>query len=92
MVSGGSHPGLIHLSKTDKGYEVTKFDQVADGAGNLESAKQIFGEKYEAFHAINSNGALRDSLRTEGLARYVKTHNIPVTMYQDYGWPAISLE
>ncbi|MBR3716885.1 MAG: hypothetical protein IKN19_02820, partial [Bacteroidaceae bacterium] len=30
-VSGGSHPGLMHVRKTDNGFEVTAFDQVEDG-------------------------------------------------------------
>ena len=43
-VSGGSHPGLMHLKKTDNGFEVTNFEVVEDGEGNLESAKRIFGK------------------------------------------------
>ena len=43
-VSGGNHPGLMHLKRTDNGYEVTSFEEVEDGAGNLESSKRIFGD------------------------------------------------
>ncbi|MBO7611205.1 MAG: hypothetical protein J6T23_03235 [Elusimicrobia bacterium] len=87
-VSGGSHPGLMHIKQTDTGYEVTAFDQVEDGSGNLPSAKKIFGEKYNAFHAVNSNAERREKHRAEVLATYVKKNNIPVTKYKDYGWPA----
>ena len=90
-VSGGSHPGLMHIRQTEKGFEVTGFDQVEDGSNNLPSAKKIFGDKYDAFHAINSDAEAREKLRAEGLAVYAKTHDISVTMYQDYGWPAKKL-
>ena len=91
-VSGGSHPGLIHVCKTENGFEVTSFDQVEDGSSYLPSAKKIFGEKYDAFHNINSDEQKREEIRTEVLSAFVKEHNIPVTMYQDYGWPAKKLQ
>ncbi len=90
-VSGGSHPGLMHLKKTDKGMEVTSFEVVEDGAGNLESAKKIFGDHYEAFHEVNSNQEKRESIRLQFIADYVKKNNLPVKMVQDYGWPAVEL-
>ena len=90
-VSGGDHPGLMHLRKIDKGYEVLSFDQVVDGAGNLESAKNIFGQKYDEFHAINSNAKKREALRARVIADYVESHNIPAKVFQDYGWPSVSL-
>ena len=87
-VSGGSHPGMLHIRQTDTGYEVTAFDQVEDGSRLLPSAKRIFGDKYDDFHAVNSDGQKREKARAEGLANYVMTHNLTATMYQDYGWPA----
>jgi hypothetical protein len=90
-ISGGSHPGLMHIRQTEKGFEVTGFDQVEDGSQNLPSARKIFGDKYDAFHAINSDGEARERLRAEGLAVYAKKHNLSVTMYQDFGWPAKKL-
>ena len=90
-VSGGNHPGLMHLKKTDKGMEVTSFEVVEDGAGNLESAKRIFGDQYEAFHEINSNQEKRESIRLQFIADYAKKNNLPVKMVQDYGWPAVEL-
>ena len=90
-VSGGSHPGLMHVKKTEKGFEVTAFDQVEDGARSLPTAKKIFGDKYDAFHAINSNENTREKQRAEGLAEYVRKHKLTATMYQDYGWPAKKL-
>ena len=91
-VSGGNHPGLMHVCQTDKGFEVTGFDQVADGAENIKSAKRIFGDKYKTFQTIQSNDQKREKLRAEVLVDYVKAHNLSVTMYQDYGWPVKKLE
>ncbi len=53
-VSGGSHPGLMHIRQKEKGYEVTSFDQVEDGSRYMPTAKKIFGDKFDAFQAINS--------------------------------------
>ena len=86
-VSGGSHPGLMHIKQTDTGFEVTSFDQVEDGSKYLPSAKKIFGDKYNNFHAINSDEQRRERHRAEVLATYVQEHNIFATKYQDYGWP-----
>lgn len=83
-VSGGNHPGLMHLKQTKDGFEVTKFDEVADGAGNEASAKQIFGENYDAFHEINSNEEKREDIRRRFVADYLKKHNMSATMIQDY--------
>ena len=90
-VSGGSHPGLMHLKKTDNGFEVTNFEVVEDGEGNLESAKRIFGDNYDAFWEVNSNQEKREDIRLHFIADYVKKHNLPVKMVQDYGWPAVAL-
>ena len=90
-VSVGNHPGLMHIRQTENGFEVTSFDQVEDGSRYLPSAKKIFGKKYNTFHTINSDAEAREKLRAEGLAVYAKKHDISVTMYQDYGWPAKKL-
>ena len=90
-VSGGSHPGLMHLQQTDKGFEVKAFDQVGDGSSYLPTAKKIFGDKFDAFQAINSDEKKREQLRADVLTNYVKAHNLTATMYQDYGWPAHKL-
>ena len=91
-VSGGSHPGLMHIRQTAKGFEVTAFDQVEDGSSYLPTAKKIFGDKFNAFKVINSDEKARERLRAEGLATYAKKNGLAVTLYQDYGWPAKKLE
>ena len=90
-VSGGDHPGLMHLRKTDNGFEVTSFDVVEDGAGNMESAKKIFGENFDAFREINSNEEKREAIRLRFVVDYVKKNRISVKFLQDYGWPAVTL-
>jgi hypothetical protein len=90
-VSGGDHPGLMHLKKTDNGFEVTNFEAVEDGAGNMESAKRIFGDNFEVFSELNSNQEKREDIRLRFTADYVKKHNLAVKMVQDYGWPAVAL-
>lgn len=91
-IAGGSHPGLMHLQqRADHSWEVVAFDQVEDGARNLSSAKRIFGQYYDAFHAVNSNQALRDSTRLAMVADYVKQHDVQAAYLQDYGWPAVEI-
>ena len=90
-ISGGSHPGLMHIKQTDTGFEVTAFDQVENGSRNTPSAKKIFGDKYNNFHAINSDEQRRERHRAEVLANYVQKHNNPAKKYQDYGWPVKEL-
>jgi hypothetical protein len=91
-ISGGDHPGLMHLKKNDSGFfEVTAFEAVEDGAGNLESAKKIFGDQFDAFWEINSNSEKREGLRLQFVADYVKKHDLTVKYLQDFGWPAVAL-
>lgn len=90
-VSGGSHPGLMHVRKTDNGYEVFAFDAVADGADNMPSAQKIFGDHFDAFWELNSDAEKREEMRLRFTSDYVKKHNLQATVLQDYGWPAVVL-
>ena len=72
-------------------FEVTAFDQVEDGSRYLPTAKKIFGDKFDAFQAVNSDKQKREKLRVDVLTTYVKKHGLTATMYQDYGWPAVKL-
>ncbi|MCR4603754.1 MAG: hypothetical protein K5683_09540 [Prevotella sp.] len=91
-ISGGAHPGLMHIQQTAKGYEVKGFEQVEDGDQFLPTARMIFADKYDAFQAVNSDEKRREKLRAQGLSSYVKSHHLAATMYQDYGWEAVKLE
>lgn len=90
-MSGGSHPGLMHVSKGDLGYEVTAFEAVGDGSQYMPSAKRIFGDKYNKFFTVTSCGNTGEQARMESIKDYVKRNGINVTCYQDYGWPAVKL-
>lgn len=92
FVSGGSHPGLMHVAKDGDAYKVVSFDAVADGSDFLPSAKKIFGDNFEPFQKMNSNDELRKDLRRMTILAYVKQNNIPATMYKDYGWDPVVLE
>ena len=88
LVSGGSHAGLMHIRQTDKGYTVTGFEQVGDGSLFVKTAKQIFGDKYDAFVAVYSDHEKRNRHHEQLLSEYVKKHHLTATMYQDNGQDA----
>lgn len=92
MVSGGSHAGLMRIRQTEKGFEVTGFEQVADGSLFEKTAKQIFGDKYDAFVAVYSDHEKRNRHHEELLSEYVKKHHLTATMYQDNGQDAKPLK
>ena len=91
-VSGGNFPGVMHLSKDGDGYVVSSFDKVSDGADFDSSAKELFGEHYNAFMEIYSNDSARDVLRKASVSDYVKLNGLDVTQYQDYGWDPVQLD
>lgn len=88
-VSGGDHPGLMHVKQTNDRFEVIAFDRVEDGSDYLPSAQRIFGDKFNDFQQISSNEKDREENRKAIIAGYVKKNKIPATMYQDYGWDPI---
>ena len=87
-VSGGNYPGVFHLNKD---YEVTAFDQVADGGDFDASAKELFGEHYDDFMAVYGNSDARDELRRATVTDFVNFNNLDVTQYQDEGWDPIEI-
>ena len=88
-VSGGDHPGKMCVKKGKDGkYYVSIFEQVVDGHGNEASAKRIFGDMYEKFHAFNSNEEKREEARIRELVYFLKVNDLPYKHYQDQGWPA----
>ncbi len=91
-VSGGNHPGKMHVRKDADGhFEVTSFEAVADGADNEPSARRIFDEKFAEYQALHSDDGKFKEARIGAIASYVKEHGLPVKLYQDYGWPAEAL-
>ena len=90
-VSGGNHAGAMTMSKEDGKYKVTGFEQTVDGAGNVASAKRIFGSYYDIYENVHSSEQVREAVRKGQLQEYVKRNNLKVRYYQDYGWPAVEL-
>ena len=91
-VSGGNHPGVMHVTQDGDTYTVTGFDQVADGGDFEPSAKEIFGDDYDAFMEINSDSDAIEKERAKVLADYVKANDLNVKKYKDPGWKPVKLE
>ena len=91
-VSGGNHPGKMHVKKDADGhFTVTAFEPVGDGSNFEPSARALFGDKYDALMAAHADDVARASVRTAAVSAYVNAHDLPVRFYQDYGWPAVEL-
>ena len=88
-VSGGNHPGVMHVSKTD--YTVTAFDEVADGGDFESSAKALFGEHYDDFMAVYSDSDTRAENRKITVSDYVNLNGLDYKYYQDEGWDPVEL-
>jgi hypothetical protein len=91
-VSGGSHPGCMHVKKTDDGYEVTRFDAVGDGSDFNPTAKAIFGDRYDAFMAIQSDDDARKTAREKSILDYADANGLDISCYQDFGWPVVRIK
>ena len=91
-VSGGSHPGLMHICQMGESFYVSDFEQVEDGSSFQPSVKRIFGEYFETFQIHHSDGDEHESLRHDVLRAFVRDHGLSATKYQDYGWPAKDLD
>lgn len=92
FAAGGNYPGCFHLKKNDDGsFSVTKFDMVEDGGNFDPSAKEIFGDSYEAFTKAYSDDEARDAARFESITAFVNANEVPATKYQDEGWDPIDL-
>ncbi len=92
FVSGGSHPGKMHVNQDEAGhFTVTGFDAVGDGSEFLPTAKVIFGDRFEDFQAALSDQTHREAVRKAAIAAYVEKHGLSVKVYKDYGWPAVEI-
>ena len=90
-VSGGNHPGLMHLSADGDSYTVASFDVVPDGSDFDAKAKEIFGSNYDAFVKAESDDKTREKVRSEIIKGYVNANDLAVTAYQDTGWDPVPL-
>ena len=90
-VSGGNHSGLMTIQQQDGKLSVLSFEQTVDGAGNDASARRIFRSHYDVYQNMHSNQDVREAVRREQLGEYVKSHNLAIRYYKDYGWDAVKL-
>ena len=95
--SGGCMPGVMHVKKNAQPYmpvsfEVMSFEQVTDGGGMEESAKKLFGDKYDKFAAVLSHGRDKvEATRARMILDYVNAFRLSITHYQDYGGEPVKL-
>ena len=92
MQSGGEAPGLIHLKKTEDGFEVTSMDRVGDGSNYDPDMERIFGVKKELLEAIRTADEDLDKVRAEYIGMYSEESGIEITAFQDYGWDPVPIE
>ncbi len=93
-VSGGSHPGCLHVKDVlddPAGYVVTEFEQVGDGSDYEPTAKKIFGKYYKELEKASSDEKKREELRAQIIANYAYDNNLKIKSYQDYGWDPVPL-
>lgn len=91
FVSGGNHPGLMHLRETDGALAVVFFDPVLDGSEYTPSAKRIFGKHYKAWMALVADDKALEAARLQDLADYAAKNNLPAKFAKDYGWDPVPL-
>ncbi len=91
FVSGGNHPGLVHLRETDGILSVVSFDPVLDGSEYLPSAKRIFGEYFRAWQELVANDGALEAARLQRLADYAVRNHLAAKFSQDPGWDPVPL-
>jgi hypothetical protein len=76
----------MHLQKKDDGsYEAVSHDVVAEGSDFDDSAKELFGDRYDAFVAAIADDEAVEQVRFQIIADYAKFSGVPIEGYQDYG-------
>lgn len=87
--SGGNYPGCMHISKDD--YTVTAFDEIADGGEFDKSAREIFGDNYDAFMAVYGDSDANEKDRLITISDFVNLNGLEFNYYQDEGWDPVEL-
>ncbi len=88
--SGGNFRGCMHLTKEGEDYQITSFDQVADGSDEEASLRQIC-EDDEALLAKFGNDEQVNAVRKKYISDYVKANHLNIKAYQDSGWDPVEL-
>lgn len=90
-VSGGAHPGLMHLRGTNGVLAVFAFEPVPDGSDHLSGAKRIFGRHFAEWRIMAGDDDARKEERGKAVAEYVSVHGLPAKFYKDYGWDPVAI-
>lgn len=90
-VSGGHFPGVMHVVKDGDGYTVKAFGMIEDGTDFDSSAKELFGENYDAFIKVYSDSDTSDELRKAAVVNYIKLNDLDFTQYQALGQEPVKL-
>jgi hypothetical protein len=91
FVSGGNHPGLMHLHGTDGALAVISFDPVLDGSEYTPSAKRIFGKHYKTWMALVADDKALEAGRLQDLADYAAQNGLSAKFAKDYDWDPVPL-
>ncbi len=75
-ISGGSFPGVIRGKLTADGPVLTEMEVVDQGSGYTESAKRIFGSRYEEFSKTISNDEVREKCIKRSIEEYAKENGL----------------
>lgn len=81
--------GAVHLKKTGDGYEATSFENVWDGEDYEKTAKQIFGDHYDAFTKLDSK--TKEAARKQAIKDYVTRNDLDITAYKDFDADPVDL-
>ena len=90
-VSGGNHPGLIHLSKTGGSYAVADFEAVGDGTDYSVDIERIFGMREGLLARFENSYAEAEAVRLEFAGMYASANDARINQMQDFGWLPIAL-
>lgn len=91
-VSGGNHPGVMHMIREGDEYKVTQFDAVEDGGAFDSSARDLYGDHYDDFMEVYYDSDAKEELRKQTISDYVYLNGLEVTKYQDEGWDPVELD
>lgn len=81
--------GAVHLKKTGDDYEATSFENVWDGEDYEKTAKQIFGDHYDAFTKLDSE--TKEAARKQAIKDYVTRNGLDITAYKDFDADPVDL-
>lgn len=93
-VSGGECPCVAMLEKDGEGWKVTELTEAGDGDDYWADITAFTGGDEKLLDGYRSAGIDEEpglSVRIRFIRDYVEANDLPITAYQDYGWPEVPL-